>query len=463
MGESSHARLLVVEDDDALRELLVEELEAEAHIVVAVATAEQALELLAGEQPDLIISDLKLPGASGLSLLSKVRELPISPMFLMITAYGTVSQAVEALKAGADDFLTKPLDMEHLLLTVARLLETRTLRTQLERYRSLLTSTDFHGLVGRGEAMRELAGHVRQMAAADGPVLIQGESGTGKELVARAVHQESPRASGPFLAVNCAGVSPDLLESEFFGHVEGAFTGARKARPGLFAEADGGTLLLDEIGEMPMALQAKLLRALQDGRIRRVGDDHEQVVDVRIVAATNRDLHELVGEGQFREDLFFRLETFGLRVAPLRERREDIDLLASHFLKRIQAAGRSRVERIGEEALALLRRYDFPGNVRELENAIERAAAFCEGETVEPKDLPERIRQAVPRRDHKPVRETGSGALPNGLLDGDFLPTLEELRKRYVHYVLERVEGNKRRAAALLGVGRRTLYRWLDD
>lgn len=463
MSESSHARLLVVEDDDALRELLVEELEAEAHIVVAVATAEQALELLAGEQPDLIISDLKLPGASGLSLLSKVRELPISPMFLMITAYGTVSQAVEALKAGADDFLTKPLDMEHLLLTVARLLETRTLRTQLERYRSLLTSTDFHGLVGRGEAMRELAAHVRQMAGADGPVLIQGESGTGKELVARAVHQESPRASGPFLAVNCAGVSPDLLESEFFGHAEGAFTGARKARPGLFAEADGGTLLLDEIGEMPMALQAKLLRALQDGRIRRVGDDHEQVVDVRIVAATNRDLHELVGEGQFREDLFFRLETFGLRVAPLRQRREDIDLLASHFLKRIQAAGRSRVERIGEEALALLRRYDFPGNVRELENAIERAAAFCEGETIEPKDLPERIRQAVPRRDNKSTREASSAALPNGLLDGDFLPTLEELRKRYVHYVLERVEGNKRRAAALLGVGRRTLYRWLDD
>ena len=450
--------ILVVEDDQALAELLTEELEAEGYTVAASGSAEDALERIESLQPVLVVSDLQLPGKDGLALLEEIRSRELQPAVLMISAYGTVDRAVAALKAGADNFLTKPLDMDHFLLSVERLLANRRLRDEVNRYREALESDNFHGMTGSSPAMQRLFDRIRRIAQADGPVLITGESGTGKDLVARALHAESPRAKSAFLAVNCAGVPAELLESEFFGHAAGAFSGADQARPGLFREADGGTLFLDEIGEMPVALQAKLLRALQDGRIRPVGSDREVSVDVRLVAATNLDLSSKVAEGAFREDLYYRLEAFQLELPALRERGDDLELLAMRFLARFAAAGERPARQLSERALAVIRAYRWPGNVRELRNAMERAVTFCDGEQVGPEHLPERMRKQPPV-----PAAAGSDNIPDALLEGDFLPSLNELRQRYVRYVLNRMDGNKRRAAALLGVGRRTLYRWLDE
>src|SRR5690554_4293476 len=309
--------ILLVEDDCCLRELLQEELEAEGYQVTACGDAEQGLALLNSQTPDLLISDLRLPGADGLSLLPNLTHTDSAPAVLIITAFGSVQQAVKALQAGADDFLTKPLEMDHFLLTVSRLLENRKLRNEVQHYRSLLAVKQFNGMIGQSPAMQHMFHQIKQIADADGPVLVQGESGTDKELVARALHDQSTRSTGPYMVVNCGGIPSELMESEFFGHAAGAFTGARSQRAGLFQQADGGTLMLDELGEMPLPLQAKLLRVLQDGRLRPVGTDHELQVDVRIIAATNRNLTEAVADGSFREDLFYRLETFAIQVPPL--------------------------------------------------------------------------------------------------------------------------------------------------
>ncbi|HIZ51842.1 MAG TPA: sigma-54 dependent transcriptional regulator, partial [Candidatus Pseudomonas excrementavium] len=302
MNQSEH--ILLVEDDRSLRELLQEELEAEGFQVTACGDAEQGLQMLRSQTPDLLISDLRLPGADGLSLLPALAQCDVPPAVLIITAFGSVQQAVKALQAGADDFLTKPLEMDHFLLTVSRLLENRRLRNEVRHYRSLLAVEQFNGIIGQSPAMQQLFHNIRQIASADGPVLVQGESGTGKELVARALHDQSSRRDGPYMVVNCGGIPSELMESEFFGHAAGAFTGARNQRAGLFQQADGGTLLLDELGEMPLALQAKLLRVLQDGKVRPVGSDHEIQLDVRIIGATNRNLTDAVADGSFREDLF---------------------------------------------------------------------------------------------------------------------------------------------------------------
>lgn len=286
--------ILLVEDDRGLRELLTEELESEGYRVIACADTREALQALNEDPPDLLISDLRLPDASGLTLLPVATQADPAPAVLIITAFGSVQQAVEALKAGADDFLTKPLEMDHFLLTVTRLLDNRRLKSEVRQYRSLLAMEQFNGIIGQSPAMQQLFHHIRQIAPADGPVLVQGESGTGKELVARALHEQSPRRDRPYMVVNCGGIPAELMESEFFGHAAGAFTGARNQRAGLFQQADGGTLLLDELGEMPLALQAKLLRALQDGHVRPVGSDHEIQLDVRVIGATNRNLTEAV-------------------------------------------------------------------------------------------------------------------------------------------------------------------------
>ena len=451
-------RIMIVEDDASLAELLVEELEAEGHEARAFESAESALDALDAFEPDVVVSDLQLPGVDGLTLVEQLRDRHAAPSVLMISAYGTVDRAVAALKAGAENFLTKPLDMDHFTLSVERLLNTRRLRHEVQRFRSALDRESFHGMQGSSRPMRVLFDRIVQIARADGPVLVTGESGTGKDLVAQALHAESERSNGPFLAVNCAGVPAELLESEFFGHAEGAFSGAERARPGLFRQADGGTLFLDEIGEMPLALQAKLLRALQDGRIRPVGSDHEHQVDVRLLAATNVDLNEKAAAGQFREDLYYRLETFQLELPPLRERGEDLDLLAMSFLTQFAAARQRPARLLSGRTQAALHAYSWPGNVRELGNAMERAVTFCEGERIEPEHLPDRVRRGSKERSvNRPE------AIPKALLEGDVLPSLNELRQRYVRYVIERVDGNKRRAAALLGVGRRTLYRWLEE
>ena len=455
-------KILVVEDDGALNDMLAEELSGQGWQVETSRSAEGGYELAAGFRPDVVVTDLQLPKADGMQLLESLLRLPRPPAVLMITAFGTVERAVQALKAGADNFLTKPLDIEHFLIACQRLADNRRLRDELDEYRGGAGERGFHGMLGNSQAMQVLFDQIERIARADGAVLVSGPSGAGKEQVARALHAESRRGEKPFVAVNCAAVPAELMESEFFGYAAGAFTGADKARSGLFREADGGTLFLDEISEMPLPLQARMLRALQDGRIRPVGEEHEIQVDVRVVAASNRDLAECVRAGSFREDLYYRLEAFQLEVPPLAARGSDIELLAQEFLLEHARAADRPARRLGDDALACLRAHDWPGNVRELSNAIERAVTFCNGEVVGAGDLPARVRRGADsgRPDTSADLEE---SIPGRLLEGDVLPTLEELRGRYVRYVLERTGGNKRRAAALLGVGRRTLYRWLDS
>ena len=453
-------RVLIVEDDEELAQILKEEVVEMGLGGRSVGDAERALAEIRAWMPDMVISDLRLPGSDGLALLRESRKLSPIPSFIVITAFGTVAQAVEALRQGADDFLTKPLDLDHLRLRVSRVLEKRRLQHQLVRYQEILGEDGFHGLIGRSRPMQRLFSQIRQVARGSGPVLITGESGVGKELVARAIHRESERSNKSFLAVNCAGIPENLLESEFFGHSAGAFTGAFRARKGLFLEADGGTLLLDEIVELPLPLQAKLLRVLQEGTVRAVGTDVERPVDVRILAATNRDLEVEVRAGALREDLFYRLETFMLNVPSLREREDDFELLAGRFLERFAAQMNKKIQGVSPEALARLRTYPFPGNVRELQNALERAVTFCGGPTIRLEHLPPRILKE-PVETKTPLRD--SSKLPEDLIGDGALPSLSELEARYIRYVLERVEGNKRRAAALLGIGRRTLYRRLGD
>jgi DNA-binding NtrC family response regulator len=450
--------ILVIEDDSGLRELIREELEDEGYAVVEAGEVATAIRLLENQTPGLVVSDMRLPDGDGLRLLEHSRRQAVPPAFIVITAFGTVEQAVDALQRGADDFLTKPLNLDHLRLSVRRALERRALQQEISRYREMLQAGDFHGIIGRSAPMRQLFEQIRRIARASGPVLLSGESGVGKELVARALHAESDRGDGPFIAVNCAGIPAELLESELFGHSAGAFTGAQRARKGLFAEAAGGTLLLDEVGEMPQAMQSKLLRILQDGSMRPVGENRERQVDTRILAATNRDLVAEVANGRFREDLFYRLETFAIEVPPLRRRDDDIELLAAHFVARFGATTDHRVRGLAPEAMASLRRYAFPGNVRELSNAIERAVAFAHGDQIEVDDLPERIRRLIGLR----LPQADEAGMPTLLTAGE-LPPLREIERRYVRLVLERFDGNKKRAADCLDIGRRTLYRYLEE
>jgi len=460
--EDQPAKILIVEDDQGLADLLHDEIEDAGMSARITHTAEEGFECAQTWMPDIIVSDLRLPGADGLALLGKIQS-DISdnmPDVLIITAFGTVAKAIESLKAGAEDFLTKPLDLEHFKLSINRILEKRRMRKELSRIRSLLGSdSTFHGMYGRSPAMLSLFQQIRQIAKADGPVLISGESGTGKELVARAVHEESGVSQGPFLAVNCAGIPEHLLESEFFGHEAGSFTGAVKSRQGIFAEAEGGTLLLDEISEMPVSLQVKLLRMLQDGTFRPVGSNRERQVNVRVLAATNRNIEEMVQAGDFREDLFFRLETFTLHVPPLRERSTDIELLTGIFLAQHAATAGKRIEGIDSNASDLLYRYHFPGNVRELRNALERAVVFCQGREILFEHLPLRIRQ-----EYEKTRAKTTPLEMNGIrINNASLPTLEEIEQQYIRHVISSVNGNKRLAASILGIGRRTLYRRLEE
>jgi two-component system, NtrC family, response regulator AtoC len=447
-------RVLIVEDHEGLAEVLTDEIRDAGLQACFAKSAEEADPLIERRSPDVIVSDLRLPGASGLDLLKHTRTLPHPPSFLLITAFGTVPQAVEALKAGADDFLTKPLDLDHFMHRLARILETRRLREEVEQFRQTLDRGEtFHGMFGSSRPMQRLFGQIRQMASSGGPVLIMGESGVGKEMVAQAIHRSSDRKDGPLLAVNCAGIPEALMESELFGHKAGAFTGAQKERKGLFCEAQGGTLLLDEIAEMPLSMQSKLLRILQDGKLRPVGGNREEQVDVRILAATHRDLETAVHEGRFREDLFYRLETFTLQIPPLREREEDIDLLAARFLASYSTQTGKKIEGFSEDAIDLLHRHTFPGNVRELQNAVERAVVFCNSRHIRPEHLPARIRSGK-------TSLLDRNASPSALFSGN--PTLADVEQRYIHFVLEQVNGNKKRAADILGITRKTLYRRIE-
>ncbi len=461
-SETRPERILIVEDDPGLNQLLGEEVQDHGFAVKTTSIIQEAKTLLMQWEPDLVVSDLRLPDGSAMDLLDEVRALHAPPGFVVITAFGTVPEAVHALKAGADDFLTKPLDLDHFMISLSRVLETRRLKQEVRRFREALGGERFHGILGRSRPMRILFDLIKQIAEARGPVLILGESGVGKELVAHAIHRESPRASAPFHAINCVAIPENLMESELFGHVPGAFTGATHGRKGLFEEADGGTLLLDEIAEMPLQLQGKLLRILEDGQVRPLGSSRIQQVDVRILAATNRDLKSAIDEGQFREDLYYRLETFTLRIPPLRERGEDIELLAGYFLSRFGMQMGKTINGLSPEALHRLKTYSYPGNIRELQSIIERAVTFCQDETVGLEHLPPGL-----RRSHLAEESLESDRqppeIPLGLLSDQSLVSLAEVEQRYIRYVLNKLKGNKRQAATVLGIGRRTLYRRLGE
>jgi len=458
-ADTMNGLVWIIEDDKSLGTLLLEEIRDAGLDGYWKASAEEAIQDMDQRWPDLIVCDLRLPGMDGLTFLSKILgNAPDSPPgFIVITAFGTIPTAVEALKAGADDFLTKPLDLEYFILTVKRTLERKRLREEVNQMRGLFSEENFHGMYGKSTAVCRLFKQIRQVAKAQGPVLIIGESGTGKELVAKAIHKESARAHGPFIPVNCAGIPEHLMESEFFGHAEGSFTGAQKSRQGLFAESENGSLLLDEISEMPLSLQAKLLRILQDGCLKRVGENREHQVDVRVLAATNREIEEEVRLGNFREDLLFRLEAFTLRVPPLRERNGDIELLAARFLQHYALAMGKKVKSFSDQAIDMITQYPFPGNVRELSNTVERAVAFATEGWIRVEHLPTRVRdyQYDPGRPSIDIH-----ALPT---ENKNLLSLAEVERQYIRHVMEKVGGNKRRAAGILGIGRRTLYRKISE
>jgi len=445
-------RVLLVEDDERLRKFLSEELGENHYEVIEADCLSSGIDLFRKELPDLVISDLRLPDGRGDKLLEWAMELPIPPPIVLITAFGQVDEAVQALQKGAADFLTKPLDVDHLLLRLERIREVKSLREQVNRLTNPVreeTEEDYPR-IGKSPAWQQIEKQLPQIAKTDDPVLITGPSGSGKEVIARAIHRMSPRAKNPFIPINCAGLPENLLESELFGHTAGAFTGANKARQGLFFAAEGGTLLLDEIGEMPMEMQAKLLRVLQEKKVRSLGADREHPVNVRILASTNLDLEKQIRQNAFRNDLFYRLEIFHLALPSLRERPEDIEMLAAHFLSQTAEELNIPLKGISEQALAVLKNYDFPGNVRELINILRRAAAFTQSDTIQVQDLPNKMRQ-LPTRDFHP-----------SLLPREWVP-LETLRKSYAQLVLDHCDGNKQKAAKILNVSRPTLYNLLSS
>jgi DNA-binding NtrC family response regulator len=453
--------ILIIEDDQKLLKLLTDELADCNYNCLAARNVTEAKQHLLGDQiPAVVVSDLNLPDGSGFDIIEHIKPTQPSPAMVIITAYGSIPQAVEALKQGADEFLTKPLNLEHFCICIDKLVKTFRLRNELYNFHSRVGDHSLHGLIGRSTQMHQLSQEIKQIAPAGGPVLITGESGVGKELVAKAIHAESNRSKGPFLAINCASLPAELLESEFFGHEKGAFTGAEQAKKGLFRDAEGGTLLLDEISEMPLNLQAKLLRVLQEKCIRPVGSSREEAVDVRVVATTNLDLESEVEKKLFREDLYYRLETFELYVPPLRDRKEDIDLLVAHFLNSFSSLMDKPCPTVTNEALEALHAYSYPGNVRELINIIERAITFCQTDSIEMSHLPRKLRDAGLWTAN--TTTTDRKVIPLVRSD-EALPTLAELDRRYIHFVLEQTNGNKRRTASLLGIGRKTLYRWLAD
>jgi DNA-binding NtrC family response regulator len=386
------ARLLIAEDDADMRDLLQEVLEEAGHETVLATDGRAALALLERETEllDLVLTDVQMPGVKGDELLRAAREHRAEAPVIVITAFGSVEQAVEMVKAGAFQYITKPFKTAELLDTVAQALERSAPQRAQARLRREIPATQTL-IIGASRPMRELFDLITRTALSTSTVLITGESGTGKELVARAVHEASQR-TGNFVPVNCAAIPGDLIESELFGHTGQAFTGARQARTGLFEAADGGTIFLDEIGELPLSVQPKLLRALQAGAVRRVGAEHERAINVRVIAATNRELEEDVRSGRFRQDLYWRLNVIHLRVPPLRERAFDIPLLVEHFVNQAALSSGKPPLDVLPEALALLTAYAWPGNVRELENAIERAVALARGAQLAPEDLPERVR-----------------------------------------------------------------------
>jgi len=443
--------VLVVDDDQDMRALLRDELQERGYRVTAAANGREALKKLGEEEYAVVLTDLRMQGMQGLELLGEVKRDHPGTNVIIMTAFGSVESAIEAMKQGAYDYVTKPIKNEEMALVVEKAVRDALLRREVQQLRRAVREDySFHQILGKSKPMRAVFDLIRRVADSQTNVLITGESGTGKELAAKAIHFNSDRRSGPFVPVNCAAIPEMLLESELFGHMKGAFTDAKGDKRGLFEEAHGGTLFLDEISELPVMLQAKLLRAIQEKEIRRVGSTKSTAVDVRIIAATNLSLTDEVKAKRFREDLYYRLNVIEIRMPPLRERREDILLLVDAFLKKCAEASRKTVKGIAESALALLMDYPWPGNVRELENVIERAVTLTRGEKVLPEDLPPAIHGS--RGDRKVIDEAADKTLP-----------LEDVEKEYILRILDKTGGNKYQAAQLLGIDRKTLYRKLGE
>jgi two-component system response regulator PilR (NtrC family) len=447
----SPKHLLLVDDESALREAIAERLADHGFLVEQAASGEQAIERLAEFAFDIVISDLRLPGVDGRRVIEAALDRYPDIIAIVITGYGTVKDAVDAIKQGASDFITKPFQFDALLHVLRSALEQRRLKSENAYLRSQLENRyRIDGLVGRSRAMRDLCHLLETVATTSSTVLITGETGTGKELAARAIHHNSPRRAQRFVAINCSAIPETLLEAELFGHVRGAFTGAVGARQGRLEQAHRGTLFLDEVGTMSPALQAKLLRVLQEREFERVGDSHTVKIDVRVIAATHSDLARMVADGAFREDLFYRLNVIPVRLPALRERREDIPLLVQHFLQKLSAeSGRAGVT-VSQESMRRLMAYSWPGNVRQLENALERALAFSHGRPqIDVADL-------SPEIQNQPVSaESDTTWFPE---DGvDFDSYIESVELSLIRRSLERTQGNKRQAARLLNLKRTTL------
>jgi DNA-binding NtrC family response regulator len=450
---TDQSKILVVDDQKAIRDGLRMVLEGFGYAVSVAPDAETALTMVEEAPQDLVIIDLNLPGKSGLELIDELQERNVESTLVVLTGNATIDSAIKATRRGVFDYLEKPVDGERLRTIADKAVERSTLRKELALLRrEAMRQGKLQRLVGRAPKMQEMYRLIDQIAPTSASVLITGESGTGKEVIARTLHRLSPRHPRPFVAINCAAIPETLLESEIFGHEKGAFTGATSARAGCFEQAHEGTLFLDEIGEMPVDLQSKLLRVLEDQKVRRVGGEKEIHVDARVIAATNANVKAVLGSGKFREDLYFRLNVFTLEIPPLRDRREDIPTLAEHFLHEFVSENQSHCAGISEEALEILRGHDWPGNVRELRNAIQRAAILCNEGEIQPHHLPPTVRPrgSSPKSDGKSITvQVGT--------------SIAETEKALILATLQACGGKKPEAAEILGISLKTLYTRLHE
>jgi DNA-binding NtrC family response regulator len=447
--------LLIVDDERSIREACREVAQSLGFSAYAADSAERAFRLLDSQAFDAVLLDLRLPGAGGLDALRRIKERRPEAVVIVVTGYGTVQSAVQAMKNGAYDYVTKPFSLDELKLLLERVASHLKLKSENRMLREKVKSKQgFGGIIGRAPEMERLYRIITKAANSIHPVLILGESGTGKEMVARSIHYSGPFRDKPFIPVDCGSLVPTLIESELFGYVKGAFTGANQSKDGLMAMAEGGTIFLDEVGELPVDLQAKMLRAIQEKEIRPVGSTKRVPINVRILAATNRDLDQAVMQGTFRRDLYFRLNVLSLRIPPLRERRQDIPLLIAHFMERmVRDSGQEKM--LGDDALKSLLAYDWPGNVRELENCLERSYAFTSGPLIHAADLPREIaRLPIPE---SPNRDGGNAFGHSGIVP------IAELEKQTILSAIAELNGDKLRAARMLGIGKTTLYRKLKD
>ena len=452
--------VLLVEDKDSLRAMLRHALEAQGHLVVEACDEAEAVQQLRQARPAVVLTDLKLPTGDGFGVLRAAKELDPELQVIVMTAYGSIQDAVTAMREGAMDFLAKPVDPDHLLLMVERAIAQRRMLTDYFLLKQELAERrGAPRIIGEDAQLRQVSQQLHRAAATDATVLLEGESGTGKELFARALHALSPRADGPFVAINCAAIPDTLLETELFGYEKGAFTGASTRKPGRFELAHRGTLFLDEIGDLPLALQAKILRALEEKRFERVGGTQSLHVDVRVVAATNRNLKQRVAERQFREDLYFRLSVFPIQIPPLRERSDDVVILARHFVDRFCRDMNKKTLAVAPAAIDELRAYAWPGNVRELQNCIERAVILCDGDTIHSRHLNLSFRPPVAPVATSPWDQIDlSGTMADALRR-----TTAEVERRKIEQALRDAAGNKMRVADLLQVSYKSLQQKLKD